>query len=79
MWVGEAADRRRIGEPPGAPREPGWPAMGRAGCQGSRGAGAQHGEGEGAQNHQVTRRAQLPGDGCGARTGAARSRMATSA
>ena len=38
MWVGEAADRRRIGEPPGAPREPGWPAMGRAGCQGSRGA-----------------------------------------
>lgn len=23
MWVGEAADRRRIGEPPGAPREPG--------------------------------------------------------
>ena len=26
MWRGEAADRRRIGDPPGAPREPGCPA-----------------------------------------------------
>jgi hypothetical protein len=26
MWLGEAADRRRIGDPPGAPRERGCPA-----------------------------------------------------
>ena len=26
MWFGEAADRRRIGDPPGAPHEPGCPA-----------------------------------------------------
>ena len=26
MWLGVAADRRRIGDPPGAPREPGYPA-----------------------------------------------------
>ena len=33
MWLGEAADRRRIGDPPGAPAAR-MPAMGRAGCQG---------------------------------------------
>ena len=26
MWLGEAADRRPIGDPPGAPRERGCPA-----------------------------------------------------
>ena len=35
MPLGDAADRRRIGDPPGAPRERGCPA---AGCQGRRGA-----------------------------------------
>ena len=28
MWLGEAADRRRIGDPPGAPRERGWVVLG---------------------------------------------------
>ena len=31
MWLGEAADRRPIGDPPGVPREPGcsaWVVLG---------------------------------------------------
>ena len=27
MWLGEAAERRRIGDPPGAPRERGCPPL----------------------------------------------------
>ena len=44
MWVGEAADRRRIGDPPGAPREPGCPPWVVLGVKAVEARGALHGE-----------------------------------
>ena len=44
MWLSEAADRRRIGDPPGAPREPGCPAWVVLGVKAVEARGALHGE-----------------------------------
>ena len=44
MWLGEAADRRRIGDPPGAPRERGCPPWVVLGVKAVEALGALHRE-----------------------------------
>ena len=56
MWLGDAADRRRIGDPPGAPRERGCPAWVVLGVKAVEARGAVHGE----KHPHVTRRPTLP-------------------